>query len=244
MVLGIIPARYASTRFPGKPLVDILGKSMVQRVIEQVQQTKLVDEVVVATDDNRIFEHVESLGFQVFMTDPNHPSGTDRCIEVSKDFPEAEIIVNIQGDEPFIQPQQIDDAIRLLLDEASFEIATLAKKIEDKNTLFNPNCVKAIFAASGQGIYFSRHPIPYVRGIQEDEWLQKADFYKHIGLYVFRKEALKKIEQLSPSRLERLESLEQLRWLENGLQIRIGKTQFESIGIDSPEDLDKAIQKQ
>lgn len=243
MILGIIPARYASTRFPGKPLVDIQGKTMIQRVIEQVEKTDLVDEVVVATDDERIFKHLQSLDKKVMMTKAEHPSGTDRCIEVAAHYPNASIIVNIQGDEPFIQPQQIDNAIRLLLDEASFEIATLAKKIHSKETLFNPNAVKALFTENGKAIYFSRHPIPFIRGFEKEDWMEQADFYKHIGLYIFRKEALNKIKTLQASRLEKLESLEQLRWLEHGMNIGVGITAFESIGIDTPADLESITLK-
>jgi len=241
MVLAVIPARYASTRFPGKPLVDIGGKTMIRRVYEQVAQCRQVDHAVVATDDARIFDHVRSWGGEVLMTRPDHPSGTDRCAEAARRFPAAKFVLNVQGDEPFIQPQQIDLLINTLQQDSHFPIATLVKKIEQPDALFNHNTVKAVFAqtdpAGGAAIYFSRHPVPYLRGIAPEEWWGKHDFYKHIGLYGFRKNTLLRLARLQPTPLERAESLEQLRWLEHGFRIRVGITDLETLGVDTPEDL-------
>lgn len=237
MILAVIPARYASTRFPGKPLIDIGGKTMIQRVVEQVAQSRQVDRAVVATDDPRIFDHVRSWGGEALMTRSDHLSGTDRCAEVARKFPKANFILNVQGDEPFIQPEQIDLLAETLLHDRHFSIATLAKKIEQSEMLFNPNIVKAVFSATGRAIYFSRHPIPFVRGTAPENWLEQQSFYKHIGLYGFRRTTLLKIADLPPTPLERAESLEQLRWLEHGLAIRVGITDLETIGIDTPEDL-------
>lgn len=239
MVLAVIPARYASTRFPGKPLVDIDGKTMIRRVYEQVLQCKRIDRAVIATDDQRIFDHVRAFGGEVCMTRSDHPSGTDRCAEVARQFPEAEFVLNVQGDEPFIQPEQIDLLTNTLTRSEVFSIATLAKKIENPEALFNPNLVKVVFSEHHGAIYFSRHPIPYLRGAAPESWLTHHNYYKHIGLYGFRSATLADIAGLSPTPLERAESLEQLRWLENGLRIAVGVTELETIGIDSPEDLEK-----
>jgi len=239
MILAVIPARYASTRFPGKPLVDIGGKTMIRRVYEQVLQSRRVDAAVVATDDERIYEHVLSFGGAVRMTRAEHPSGTDRCAEVAGHFPEAKFILNVQGDEPFVQPEQIDLLADTLTGSEQFSIATLAKKIEQQEMLFNPNVVKVVFSEANGAIYFSRHPIPFVRGAEPANWLSRQVFYKHIGLYGFRRETLLDIAALSPTPLERAESLEQLRWLENSLRIAVGVTELETVGIDSPEDLEK-----
>lgn len=241
MVLAVIPARYASTRFPGKPLADIGGKTMIQRVYEQVAQCRQVSHAVVATDDARIFDHVRSWGGEVLMTRPDHPSGTDRCAEVARQFPAAQFVLNVQGDEPFVQPEQIDLLVHTLQKDRRCPIATLVKKIEQPEAIFNPNIVKAVFSqtdpAGGAAIYFSRHPVPYVRGAAPEEWWGKHTFYKHIGLYGFRKNTLLRIARLQPTPLEQAESLEQLRWLEHGLRIRVGITHLETIGIDTPEDL-------
>ncbi len=237
MVLAVIPARYASTRFPGKPLVDIGGKTMIRRVYEQVGKSQRVDQAVVATDDLRIFDHVRSWGGEVMMTRPEHPSGTDRCAEVARRFPAAKFVLNVQGDEPFIQPEQIDLLADTLISDRRFSIATLVKKIEQPEMLFNSNVVKAVFSESGAAIYFSRHPIPFVRGTTPEHWWEKQFFYKHIGLYGFRKSTLLRLARLSPTPLELAESLEQLRWLEHGFRIRVGITELETVGIDTPEDL-------
>lgn len=243
MILAVIPARYASTRFPGKPLADIGGKTMIRRVWEQVCLCKKVSRTVVATDDERIFEHVRAFGGEVLMTRPDHPSGTDRCAEVARYFPKAKFVLNVQGDEPFIQPEQIDLLANTLASDSKFSIATLAKKIEQTEQLFNPNVVKVVFSEKNGAVYFSRHPIPFVRGAEPEYWLAQQVFYKHIGLYGFRRSALLKIAALSPTPLERAESLEQLRWLEHGLRIAVGITELETLGIDTPGDLERTVQK-
>jgi 3-deoxy-manno-octulosonate cytidylyltransferase (CMP-KDO synthetase) len=241
MILGIIPARYASTRFPGKPLVDIHGKTMIRRVYEQASAARRVDKVIVATDDSRIFEHVAAFGGAVRMTDPDHPSGTDRCAEVAALFPQATHVLNIQGDEPFIQPEQIDLLVETLIGQNSADIATLVKKIVDWEQLSNPNVVKAVFSTAREALYFSRQPVPFLRGVEAAQWLGAGhDFYKHIGLYGFRAAALQAVARLEQTPLERAESLEQLRWLEHGFRIAVGITALETIGIDTPEDLQKA----
>lgn len=238
-ILAIIPARYASTRFPGKPLVEINGKTMIQRVYEQVQKVSNPLEIVIATDDNRIFEHAKSFGANVIMTSEKHPSGTDRCYEAYlKLNTYYDAIINIQGDEPFIKPEQIEQLMNCFEDENT-EIATLKKKITDITLVENPNIVKVVTDNSGFAMYFSRSPIPHVRNEPKSNWLQNTDFYKHIGVYGYKAEILKKITQLIPSNLELTESLEQLRWLENGFKIKVAETTFESIGIDTPEDLEK-----
>lgn len=239
MILAVIPARYASTRFPGKPLADIGGKSMIQRVYEQVCQSKKVTVAVVATDDERIYEHVRSFGGEVRMTRADHPSGTDRCAEVARDFQQLSFVLNVQGDEPFIQPEQIDLLADTLTGHSNFPIATLAKKIEQTDVLFNPNVVKVVFSDTNGAIYFSRHPIPFVRGAAPENWLSQHVFYKHIGLYGFHRAILQDIARLAPTPLEHAESLEQLRWLEHGLPIAVGVTALETMGIDTPEDLEK-----
>lgn len=240
MILGIIPARYASTRFPAKPLADLGGKSMVQRVYEQVKKSKRITDVVVATDHVEIYNHVKHFGGTACMTNENHASGTDRCYEAltlqKKEFSYA---INIQGDEPFIQPEQIDLLAGLL--DGRTEIATLVKKIEEHEQLFNPNVVKAVVAENKTALYFSRSPIPHIRNAQESEWLSKNTFYKHIGMYAYRSDILKQLTGLPISSLEKAESLEQLRWLENGFKISVAETHTETIGIDTPDDLKKAL---
>lgn len=240
-ILGVIPARYASTRFPAKPLVDIAGKSMIQRVYEQAQQAKLLTKTVVATDDQRIANHVQGFGGRVVMTNPNHPSGTDRCFEALSHQEEAfDAVVNIQGDEPFIAPVQIDLVASLL--NSQTELATLAKEITTHEQLVNPNVVKVVISHTGEALYFSRSTIPHVRNTPEKEWLIQHRFYKHIGLYGYRTDVLQKITQLPVSKLERAESLEQLRWLENGFRIKVGETKLETLGIDTPADLENALE--
>ncbi len=241
--IGIIPARYASTRFPGKPLVDMIGKPMIQRVYEQV--AGLLDDVCVATDDDRIFDVVRNFGGNVVMTSPDHRSGTDRCqeafVNVGKPF---DVIVNIQGDEPFIQPCQIE-LIKSCFEDKNTQIATLVKPFSPdddfETVLFNPNSPKVVLNKNNQAIYFSRSVIPYVRGKNHTEWLQSTVFYKHIGLYAYRSEVLEEITLLPQSALEMAESLEQLRWIENGYVIKAGITHEETIGIDTPEDMEKAL---
>ncbi|MBX2889778.1 MAG: 3-deoxy-manno-octulosonate cytidylyltransferase [Saprospiraceae bacterium] len=237
MLLAVIPARWASTRFPGKPLADIGGKTMIQRVYEQVVRCGRVDKAVVATDDERIFEHVRSFGGEVMMTRAAHPSGTDRCAEVAGHFPQARWVLNVQGDEPFIQPEQIDLLADTLASSARFPIATLAKKIETQDALLNPNVVKVVFSEKRGALYFSRHPIPFLRGVEGLDWLEHHVFYKHIGLYGFRRATLLRLARLAPTPLERAESLEQLRWLEHGMRIAVGITELETRGVDTPADL-------
>mgnify|MGYP001176859191 FL=1 len=236
--LGIIPARFASTRFPGKPLVDILGKTMIRRVFEQASQAG-ISRVVVATDDERIFNHVKNFSGEVVMTSPDHLSGTDRCAEIANlpRYADFEIIVNIQGDEPFIRPGQIDQVVEFLVQNETFSIATLARQISNQDELFNPNVVKVVFDNNQQALYFSRAAIPFLRNIPQETWLREGEFYKHIGLYAFRRQVLVEIAALPVGGLEKNESLEQLRWLENGYKIGIALTDFESFGIDTPDDL-------
>lgn len=239
-IIGIIPARFASSRFPGKPLADIGGKSMIQRVYEQVQKAKSLSKVVVATDDSRIFDHVSGFGGEVYMTAENHPSGTDRCFEALQKAggsSKYDYIINIQGDEPFIDPDTIEQMAKLL--DFKTEIATAVKKINDYETLFDPNVVKAVLTMRKQCLYFSRQTVPFVRGHEPKTWLEHADFYKHIGLYAYRNDVLEQISHLPPSPLENTEKLEQLRWLGYGYKIYATITSYESIGVDTPEDLEK-----
>ncbi|MBA4053633.1 MAG: 3-deoxy-manno-octulosonate cytidylyltransferase [Marivirga sp.] len=240
-ILGLIPSRYGSTRFHAKPLVDIQGKSMIQRVYEQVQKSKSIYKVVVATDHKEIFDHVQSFGGEVCMTKESHVSGTDRCFEALSLQPETfDYVINVQGDEPFIQPDQIDLLASKL--DGHTEIATLVKGLKTKEELFNSNLVKAVFNQKMEAMYFSRSPIPHIRNVPEAEWITKHKFYKHIGMYAYRADILKNLTTLPISSLERAESLEQLRWLENGFKISIAETLTETIGIDTPEDLQKAIE--
>ncbi len=244
-IIGIIPARFASSRFPGKPLVEIQGKTMIQRVYEQVEKAELVNKTIIATDDERIFNHVKSFGGQVLMTHNKHQSGTERCaeiIEILKNKNEVfDIAINIQGDEPFIAPELISDLSKFLISNNHFQIATSAKKISNEETLFNNNVVKVVKSNQWKALYFSRQTIPFIRGEMQENWLSKHDFYKHIGIYAFRTATLLEIVKLPISTLEKLESLEQLRWLENDFPIGIMETELETIGIDTPEDLEKAI---
>lgn len=238
-IIGIIPARYASTRFPGKPLIDIGGKSMIQRVYEQAKKTSSLSAVVVATDDARIENHVKSFGGEVVMTSEAHQSGTDRCFEAIQKFSSnADIVINIQGDEPFIQPEQID-LVASCFDTQEVQIATLVKKITAEQDLFNVNIPKVVLNTKGDAIYFSRQTIPFIRSKETYEWLVSNTFYKHIGIYAYRTQILAQITRLNPSSLELAEGLEQLRWLENGYSIRTKPTDFENVAIDVPDDLKK-----
>ena len=241
-ILGVIPSRYASTRFPGKPLVDMLGKSMLQRVYEQVSKAKSLSKVLVATDDQRIFDHVKNFGGDVSLTSPNHPSGTDRCYEAylsqKQNF---DFVINIQGDEPFIDPNQIDLLGNSI--DVSTELATLIQKISTLEQLHSPGEAKVVLNKNNEAIYFSRSPIPFVQKAEQKDWLSKTTFYRHVGLYAYRSDVLAKITQLQPSLLELAESLEQLRWIENGFKIRTIETEMEeSICIDTPVDLQKALE--
>jgi 3-deoxy-manno-octulosonate cytidylyltransferase (CMP-KDO synthetase) len=237
-IIGVIPARYASTRFPGKPLIDIGGKSMIQRVYEQCVKTSVLSDVIVATDDQRIADHVVAFGGKVMMTAVTHQSGTDRCAEVVMKYDgKCDAVINIQGDEPFIDPKQIELLASAFNDEST-QIATLIKKISGEDELRNPNVVKVIANKFNQAIYFSRSPIPYRRnpGIE-------INYFKHVGIYGYRKQILAEITQLSVSNLEQAESLEQLRWVENGYKIILKETDMETIAIDSPDDLAKVLAK-
>jgi len=241
-VVGIIPARYASTRFPGKPLALISGLSMIQRVYNQASACKDIHSVIVATDDQRIADHVAGFGGRVMMTDVNHRSGTDRLGEVLGRLKASgehyAIAVNIQGDEPFIQPEQISRVIRLFSNPET-EIATLIKQVDAAADLDNPNVVKVVTDASGRAMLFSRAPVPYFRGLPQDAWISNYRYFKHIGIYAYRTSVLEKLVQLEPAPPELAESLEQLRWLWNGYRIYTDVTEYETIGVDTPEDLSK-----
>lgn len=240
-VIAIIPARYASTRFPAKPLAKLGGKLVIERVYEQV--AGCVERAVVATDDERIYDAVKSFGGEVVMTSAEHRSGTDRCREAFEKVGfDADIVINVQGDEPFIQPEQIETLKRCFENEGT-EIATLVKpfSVEDGiEALENPNSPKVVVDEQMHALYFSRSVVPYLRGVERAEWLHHHTFYKHIGIYAFRAEVLKQVTSLPQSSLEKAESLEQLRWLENGYKIGVGITNVETIGIDTPEDLQRA----
>ncbi|MBO5817621.1 MAG: 3-deoxy-manno-octulosonate cytidylyltransferase [Paludibacteraceae bacterium] len=257
--IGIIPARYASTRFPGKPLADLCGKPVIQRVYEQA--SLVLERVIVATDDQRIYDCVKSFGGNVVMTSSHHTCGTDRVNEAYQIYANEllnsyqplnhheTVVVNIQGDEPFIQPQQI----RSLINCFPTDIATLVHPFTANDSwedLANPNFVKVAIAQEtqqkdsdtiGSALYFSRSIVPFLRGVEQSQWLNQGQHFRHIGMYAYRADVLQQITQLSPSPLEQLECLEQLRWLEHGLTIKVAKTNFASIGIDTPQDLEKAI---
>jgi 3-deoxy-manno-octulosonate cytidylyltransferase (CMP-KDO synthetase) len=241
--IGIIPARYASTRFPGKPLVDMLGKPMIQRVYEQVQHS--VDQICVATDDARIEDTVKAFGGNVVMTSALHRSGTDRCYEAYRLMGNAgDVAINIQGDEPFIQPEQIE-LLKSCFSDSETQIATLAKRFapncDFEKELLNPNSPKVVFNQNHDALYFSRSVIPFIRGQECAKWPETHTFYKHIGLYAYRAETLQAIVNLPQSPLELAESLEQLRWLDNGYKIKVAITRHENIGIDTPEDMQHAL---
>lgn len=236
--IGIIPARYASSRFPGKPLAVLGGKYVIQRVYETV--SSVLDEAYVATDDQRIFDAVIAFGGKAVMTRTDHKSGTDRIEEAAEKLAtDADVIVNIQGDEPFIQPSQIE-TICHCFDDASTQIATIGKPFDTIEAAENPNSPKIVLDNNGYAMYFSRSVIPFVRGIEKEEWLQHYPFLKHLGIYAYRKEVLREVTQLPQSSLELAESLEQLRWLQNGYKIKVGTTDVETVGIDTPQDLERA----
>jgi 3-deoxy-manno-octulosonate cytidylyltransferase (CMP-KDO synthetase) len=237
-ILGIIPARYQSSRFPGKPLIDIAGKSMIQRVYEQCQKSTKLDKVIVATDDQRILDHLKSFGAVGIMTSVNHTSGTDRCGEVAAQYPDFDILVNIQGDEPMINPTQID-LLCSCFDKIETQIATLVKKITMKEELFNENTPKVILNKNQEAIYFSRQTIPFLRAKESKNWHEEHTFFKHIGIYGFRSKTLSEIIRLPQSSLEIAENLEQLRWIENRFNIQCAITDQESQAIDTPDDLEK-----
>lgn len=238
--VAIIPARYASTRFLGKPLVDIGGKTMIQRVYEQV--SKALTDVYVATDDQRIFDAVIAFGGNAIMTSERHKSGTDRCYEAFSKLEEwFDVVINVQGDEPFIQPEQIVE-MQKCFDEPETQIATLAKKVTEEDGLEflnNPNHPKLVINKNNEALYFSRSVIPFTRGAESQNWISRHSYLKHVGIYAYRADVLRELTQLEQSPLEIAESLEQLRWLENGYRIKVGFTDVETIGIDTPEDLEK-----
>lgn len=237
--IGIIPARYASTRFPGKPLAMLGGKTVVQRVCEQVSQ--VLDETYVATDDKRIREAVEAFGGKAIMTRADHKSGTDRIEEAATLLQtDADVVINVQGDEPFIQRSQLETIKALFDDDPRTQIATLGKPFDSLEAAENPNSPKIVCDVNGYALYFSRSLIPYIRGFAREEWLTQFTFLKHIGLYAYRREVLSAITRLPQSPLEKAESLEQLRWLQAGYRIKVGISDVETIGIDTPEDLQRA----
>jgi 3-deoxy-manno-octulosonate cytidylyltransferase (CMP-KDO synthetase) len=237
-ILGIIPARYASSRFPGKPLVDIAGKSMIRRVYEQVKKCDDVAEAIVATDDDRILDHVQAFGGVAVMTADDHQSGTDRCAEVARLHPEYDVIINIQGDEPYINPEQIAKLAACFAD-AGTQIATLIKKIVTNEELFNYNSPKVIINKLSEAIYFSRATLPHIRACEPHNWLKCHTYFKHIGIYGYRADVLQQITKLHVSGLEKAESLEQLRWIENGYRIKVAETELETHSVDVPADLEK-----
>lgn len=236
--IGIIPARYASSRFPGKPLARLNGKYVIQHVYETVNN--VLDETYVATDDERIFNTVIDFGGNAIMTRTDHKSGTDRIEEAAEKLnTDADVIVNIQGDEPFIQKSQIETVCKCF-DDAETQIATIGKRFDTIEAVENPNSPKIVIDNNGYAMYFSRSIIPFIRGVECNEWLEHYPFLKHIGLYAYRRDVLHAITQLPQSSLEKAESLEQLRWLQNGFRIKVGTTDVETIGIDTPDDLRRA----
>ncbi len=242
-ILGVIPARYASTRFPGKPLTIINGKTMIQRVYEQALKSEMLADVIVATDDKRIYDAVLSFEGKAIMTSTEHNSGTDRCNEVVQNIDnEFDAIVNIQGDEPFINPEQINQIASIIAMDGS-QIASLCKPIKDSEELFDENVVKVVFDNDYNALYFSRQTIPFLRKADKDaeKWMNVRTFYKHIGIYAYRVDVIKKIASLPQSGLEIAECLEQLRWIENSYKIKMGITEFESYSIDTPQDVEKCL---
>jgi len=240
-ILGVIPSRFGSSRFPGKPLIDLAGKSMIQRVYEQAKKAKLLSDVIVATDDERIFKHVEKFGGKAMMTSSSHQSGTDRCAEILEKLnSEFHAVINIQGDEPFINPEQID-LLAKCFEDKNTELATLINQTEDSSLIQNPNRIKVVIDKNNQALYFSRSAIPFMKEIPTTDWAKHHPYFLHIGIYGYRSDILKAITNLPVSSLEKTESLEQLRWLENGYRIKVAKTNFESYSIDSPEDVNNVL---
>ncbi len=238
-IIGIIPARYASTRFPGKPLADLGGQSMIERVYKQAKKSKTLSKVVVATEHKLIFDHVIGFGGEACMTSEHHPSGTDRCYEaLTKEKETFDYAINIQGDEPFIEASQIDLLASYL--DGETQLATLIKKIDSYDQLYNNSEVKVTFNTNNEALYFSRAVIPFVQKVDEKNWLSSFEFYKHVGMYAYRADILKEITKLEISSLEKAESLEQLRWMEHGFKIKVAKTDVETMCVDTPEDLEVA----
>lgn len=240
--IGIIPARYDSSRFPGKPLIDIAGQTMIQRVYNQCKHATSLSEVIVATDDQRIFDHVKSFGGNVVMTSKAHQSGTDRCAEVMQHIKGFDVAINIQGDEPLIDPQQIDLLVSCFEKEET-EIATLIKRIEHKEDLFNENKPKVVLNTKGEAVYFSRQAIPFQRSVPASEWLDRRPYYNHIGIYGYLTDVLQEITKLPISDLEAMEALEQLRWIDNGYTIQTAISTHSNEAIDTPEDLAYILNK-
>lgn len=242
--LAVIPARYASTRFPGKPLAMLCGKPVIRWVWERVSQTEGITDTVVATDDSRIADAVETFGGKVMMTSATHRSGTDRCGEVVERLMQGgkayDVVVNVQGDEPFVRPAQLQQLLSAF-EHDGVQIATLRTLIKNGEELFSPNNVKVVCGADDEALYFSRQALPYLRGVEQSEWVARHQYYKHVGIYAFRSEVLRHVVTLQPSALEQAESLEQLRWIENGYRIAVKTTDMANIGIDTPEDLDAAV---
>jgi 3-deoxy-manno-octulosonate cytidylyltransferase (CMP-KDO synthetase) len=242
MIVGIIPARYSSTRFPGKALCDIKGKTMVQRVYEQAKQSTHLHKVVVATDDQRIADNVLSFGGEVVLTASTHPSGTDRCWDALQQLKDQyQYVINIQGDEPFIDPKQIDE-LATVLNDGTTELATQMIAVDSYEMLADEGEVKIVLNTNNEALYFSRAIIPYIKNIDKKDWHKHHPYYRHVGLYAYRRDILEKITKLPVSPLEKAESLEQLRWLENGFKIKCVTTKFDSHCIDTPEDLQKMLQ--
>jgi 3-deoxy-manno-octulosonate cytidylyltransferase (CMP-KDO synthetase) len=258
MIIGIIPARYGSTRFEGKPLIDIQGVTMIRRVYEQASKAKCLDKVIIATDDSRIFDHVQAFGAEVVMTLPNHPSGTDRCWEAYQSLvvdhwslvenqPNSQFsipnsqnyIINIQGDEPFIEPEQIDELGAML--DGSVELATQMIAVDNSDVLWDIGEVKIVLNDQHEALYFSRQVIPFLKNVQQTDWHLHLPYFRHVGMYAYRADILQKLTELPPSLLEKAESLEQLRWLEAGFKIKCVTTQYDSHCIDTPEDIDKVL---
>ncbi|MCX7798047.1 MAG: 3-deoxy-manno-octulosonate cytidylyltransferase [Melioribacter sp.] len=241
MIVGIIPARFASSRLMGKPLADIGGKPMIQHTWENASKSKFLEKLIIAVDDEKVYQVAKSFGAEVFMTPQNVTSGSDRIAIVAQQIPEASIIVNIQGDEPFINGKMIDEAIEPLLFDKKVNVSTLVKRITSVEEMKSPSVVKVVFDYNNYALYFSRSPIPYVRDAKTNlEKIETGEIYKHIGLYVFRKETLMKFTSLKPTDLERIEKLEQLRMLEHGIKIKVVVTEYDSLSVDTPKDLEIA----
>lgn len=241
-VIGIIPARYRSTRLPGKLLLDLYGKSVLQRVYENANQSKALNQVIIATDHPLIVQHCEDMQMNCVMTDEAHQSGTDRCAEAALQFPEADYIVNLQGDEPFLHAHEIDGFVQYLITMEA-DIATLACSFQSEAQLSDPSKVKVVFGKQGKALYFSRSIIPHIRHIAADQWISKNAHFRHIGIYAFRYSVLQQLTKLPMGTLEQLESLEQLRWLEHGYDINVHCGSYEGEGIDTEEDYKKALER-
>ncbi|MCL4548024.1 MAG: 3-deoxy-manno-octulosonate cytidylyltransferase [Bacteroidetes bacterium] len=241
MIVGIIPARFASSRLMGKPLADIGGKPMIQHTYQSAKKSKLLDKVIIAVDDDKVYRVVKDFGAEVYMSPKNCTSGSDRIALVAQQIQDAAIIVNIQGDEPFIKGKMIDQAIEPLLFDKKVSVSTLARRITNVEEMKSPSVVKVVFDYNNFALYFSRSPIPFVRDAKSNlEKIQSAEIYKHIGLYVYRRDALLKFTNLKPTDLEQIEKLEQLRFLENGMRVKIVYTEYDSLSVDTPKDLELA----